>query len=226
MAIAPLSKLAKAITNVATEPLATRVHQAVRRRESIGIGVKLTIEDRTSEETEELDEQVLLLGGDFVPAVALAALLDFRAGDTLLDVGLEPLVGHGAIGGRATLGLAEPGLLGLLISTLVRLGLGSLGISVGGDVLLQSSVLVWSGVSRVATDGQSRYCNNSPRSSMLPGACDHLRDLSAAPSPPPFSISFSPKLTRGAAILDSDAQVNGRYVRDGKKGEKGVMLFR
>lgn len=102
----------------------------------------LTIEDGTSEETEELDEQVLLLGGDFVPTEALAALLDIVVGDTLLDVGLEPLVGHGAIGGRATLGLAEPGLLGLLISTLILLGLGSLGISVGGDVLLQSSVLV------------------------------------------------------------------------------------
>jgi hypothetical protein len=59
---------------------------------------------------------------------------------------------------------------------------------------------------------------------MLPGACDHLRDLSAAPSPP-FSISFSPKLTRGAAILDSDAQVNGRYVVLMAEGRVGVILF-
>lgn len=58
---------------------------------------------------------------------------------------------------------------------------------------------------------------------MLPGACDHLRDLSAAPSPP-FSISFSPKLTRGAAILDSDAQVNGRY-KEWMAEEVGVMTF-
>ena len=67
---------------------------------------------------------------------------------------------------------------------------------------------------------------------MFPGAWDHLRDLalpqsqyrscracrlpgvntavaaylSAAPSSP----SFSPKLTRGADIVNSDAQVNGR----------------
>lgn len=231
MAIAPPSKLAKAITNVATEPLATRVHQAVRRRESIGIGVKLTIEDRTSEETEELDEQVLFLGGDFVPAVALAALLDFRAGDTLLDVGLEHLLGDGTRVGASTSRLlgAElvPGLLLLLLDNL-SIGVVGLGISVGRDVLLQSSVLVWRGllVSRRRGGFDVRGLQDSPRSSMLPGACDHLRDLSAAPSPPPFSISFSPKLTRGAAILDSDAQVNGRYVRDGKKGEKGVMLFR
>jgi hypothetical protein len=60
---------------------------------------------------------------------------------------------------------------------------------------------------------------------MLPGACDHLRDLSAAPSPPPFSISFSPKLTRGAAILDSDAQVNGRYVRGWQEGRERRDAF-
>ena len=140
-------------------------------------------------------------------------------GDTLLDVGLEHLVGDEArVGTSRTarvaraperperLALAGVGSVGLSI-----LGGVGLGVSVGRDVLLQSSVLVWMTVSRVF-DGVVRVdgvC--SPRSSMLPGACDHLRDLSAAPSPP-FSISFSPKLTRGAAIFDSDAQVNGRYV--------------
>lgn len=80
---------------------------------------------------------------------------------------------------------------------------------------------------------------------MLPGACDHLRDLpirsatgapavwtraegpgrcpgtatrplpadaphlSLAPSPLPFSKSLSEKLTRGADILISGAQLNG-----------------
>lgn len=122
------------------------MHPAQRRQEAIRIGVKLTIEDRTSEETEELDEQVLLLGGDFVPAVALAALLDFRAGDTLLDVGLEHLLGDGTRVGTSTRRLlgAElvPGLLLLLLDNL-SIGVVGLGISVGRDVLLQSSVLVW-----------------------------------------------------------------------------------
>jgi len=53
--------------------------------------VKLTIEDRASEEHQELDEQVLLLRGNLVPAEAFPAVLDIRVRDTLLDVGLEPV---------------------------------------------------------------------------------------------------------------------------------------
>ena len=54
----------------------------------------LTIEDGTSEEAQELDEQVLLLGRDFVPAESLPAALDFAVAETLLDVGLEHFLGH------------------------------------------------------------------------------------------------------------------------------------
>ena len=67
---------------------------------------KRTVEDRTSEETEELQEQVFLLSGDLVPAESLAASLNISVGDTLLDVGLEPLRRHGTIlreGARALL---------------------------------------------------------------------------------------------------------------------------
>lgn len=192
--------------------------------------MRLTIEDGTSEETEELEEQVLLLGGDFVPAVTLTADLNLVGGDTLLDIGLEHLVGdESRVGTSGVARVARapelpPGLALAGISSVGLGGLGivSLGISVGRDVLLQSSVLVWSEVSDVACGDGVEGC--SPRSSMLPGACDHLRDLSAAPSPP-FSISFSPKLTRGAAILDSDAQVNGRYVVWMAEGRVGVILF-
>ena len=100
----------------------------------------------------------------------------------------------------------------------------SLGISVRRNVLLKRGILVCMNavISRVK---RRRARVNSPRSSILPGACDHLRDLalwlelgvgrgrlaaeqqqgdgahlSAAPSP--FSRSLSPKLTRGAAIVD------------------------
>jgi hypothetical protein len=55
-----------------------------------------TVEDRTSEEHEELDEQVLLLGHDFVPAESFAASLDIGVGETLLDVGVQPFLGNGA----------------------------------------------------------------------------------------------------------------------------------
>lgn len=56
-----------------------------------------TVKNRTSEEHEELDEQVLLVGGDLVPAKLLAARLDIRRGDTLADVGGEPLIGDGSV---------------------------------------------------------------------------------------------------------------------------------
>jgi hypothetical protein len=57
---------------------------------------RLTIEDRTSEEHQKFDEEVLLLGGDLVEAEAPATLLDLLVGETLLDVGFEPLVWHDA----------------------------------------------------------------------------------------------------------------------------------
>jgi hypothetical protein len=111
----------------------------------------LTIENRTSEETEELDEQVLLLGGDFVPTVALAASLDLVGGETLLDVGLEHLLGDEARVSSSSVGRVArapelpPGrrLGGISGVGVGSLGVLSLGVSVGRDVLLQGSVLVW-----------------------------------------------------------------------------------
>jgi hypothetical protein len=53
-----------------------------------------TVENRTSEEHEELDEQVLLLGHNLVPAESLAASFDISVGETLLDVGVQPFLGN------------------------------------------------------------------------------------------------------------------------------------
>lgn len=56
-----------------------------------------TVEDRALEETQELEEQVLLLGHDLVETELLATRLDIGVSDTLLDVGLEPVVWDDAI---------------------------------------------------------------------------------------------------------------------------------
>ena len=50
----------------------------------------LTIKNWASKEHQELDEQVLLLRGELVPAEALPPILDFAVGDALLDIGFEP----------------------------------------------------------------------------------------------------------------------------------------
>ncbi|KAI6876686.1 plasma membrane H+-ATPase Pma1 [Hortaea werneckii] len=63
--------------------------------------------DRTSEETQELEEQVLLLSDNFVPAELLAALLNLLVGDTLLDVGLEPFLRNGHVLGTSSVLLPE-----------------------------------------------------------------------------------------------------------------------
>lgn len=70
----------------------------------------LTVEDRTSEETQELEEEILLLGGDLVPAETLAAGLDIVVGDTLLDIGVEPVIGNVEVGVRVA-ALARTALL-------------------------------------------------------------------------------------------------------------------
>jgi len=54
----------------------------------------LTIKDGTGEEAQELDEQVLLLSRDFVPAESLPTGLDIMVAETLLDIGLEPVFRH------------------------------------------------------------------------------------------------------------------------------------
>ncbi len=57
---------------------------------------RLTVENGAGEEHQELDEQVLLLGGDLVEAAASSAFLDLCRGEALLDVGFEPLFWHDA----------------------------------------------------------------------------------------------------------------------------------
>lgn len=56
---------------------------------TVGGGVKHTVENGTCEEHQELDEHVLFLGGDLVPAVLLASSLNIAVADALLDIGLE-----------------------------------------------------------------------------------------------------------------------------------------
>lgn len=58
----------------------------------LGCWSRLTIKNRTLEETQELEEQVFLLRHDLVEAELFTALLNLVIGDTLLDVGLEPVV--------------------------------------------------------------------------------------------------------------------------------------
>lgn len=58
---------------------------------------RLTVEDRAGEKHQKLDEQVLLLGGNLVPAEAFPPVLDIAVADALLDVGVEPLIWHSAI---------------------------------------------------------------------------------------------------------------------------------
>lgn len=52
-------------------------------------GVKLTVENGTSEITEELLEKVGLLRRDFVEAITLATSLDILVGETSAELGVE-----------------------------------------------------------------------------------------------------------------------------------------
>jgi hypothetical protein len=62
-----------------------------------GVMIRRTVENGTSEEHQELDEQVLLVGGDLVPAKLLATRLNVVRGDTLANVGGKPFLGHDSI---------------------------------------------------------------------------------------------------------------------------------
>jgi len=53
---------------------------------------ELTVENRTLEVRKELEEHVLLLGGEFVVTGLLATSLDFAVGKTLPHVGVHPLL--------------------------------------------------------------------------------------------------------------------------------------
>lgn len=63
---------------------------------SVGSCRKLTVKDRTGEKHQELDKQVLFLGGQLVEAQAFPPGLDIAAADALLDIGVEPIFWHGA----------------------------------------------------------------------------------------------------------------------------------
>jgi hypothetical protein len=105
---------------------------------------RLTIEDRTCEETEEFDEQVLLLCGDFVPSIALAAGLNLMRRDPLPDVSLEQLFRDEAgvcSGGMLRVVRTPEGVPRLALANIRGVGLSglvvvSLGIFVGRNVLL------------------------------------------------------------------------------------------
>lgn len=68
-----------------------------KRRMMMGSCRTLTIKDRTGEKHQELDEQVLLLGADLVPAETLPPVLDIAVAEALLDVGVEPFFWHSTI---------------------------------------------------------------------------------------------------------------------------------
>ena len=108
-----------------------------------------TIENRAGEERQELEEHILLLGGDFIVAEALATALNVTLGEALLDVGFEPIVRDLAriLDGGGFAPKLPPRLLGVRVARggggigLVLLG-GELGVTVGGNVFLQGGVLV------------------------------------------------------------------------------------
>lgn len=106
--------------------------------------LKLTIENGSGEETQELEEQVLLLRGQFVPSSLPSSSFDLSCRQTLLPVGLHPLVGglEAAVGAWRQLLLAE--LIPLLLGHIVVDGASdgsSTSISVVGDVLHKVTVL-------------------------------------------------------------------------------------
>lgn len=100
-----------------------------------------TVENRTSEEHQELDEQVLLVGGDLVEAKLLATGLNIVRSDTRTDVGVEPLLGHGGV-------LAFFLLVGLLPELRVKSvtgGLGDSNVATCDEPAMTSSSACWRG---------------------------------------------------------------------------------
>jgi hypothetical protein len=81
----------------------------------------LTIENRTSEETQELEEQILLLGSQFVPSSPSATRLNIGVGQTAVHISQEPLIRRlevGAVAGAS--GARPPVLLRLQLQFLFR----------------------------------------------------------------------------------------------------------
>ena len=78
------------------EPLRPQIASR-KHRTSVGSWRRLTVKDRACEKHQKLNEQVLLLGGNLVPAEALPPTLDIAIADALLDVGIKPLFRYGAV---------------------------------------------------------------------------------------------------------------------------------
>ena len=58
----------------------------------VGSCRRLTVKNRSSKEHQELDEHVLFLGTQLVPAEAFPPVFNIAVRDTLFDVRVEPLV--------------------------------------------------------------------------------------------------------------------------------------
>ena len=112
--------------------------------------MSLTIKNWTLEVGEKLDKQVLFLRGQLVEARLPPTAFDLPAGDTFLDVGLEPFVGHFELVVDVGLLLPEAELppgrlgLGLLDPNVARHGtrLTTALLPVGCDVADELGVLV------------------------------------------------------------------------------------
>lgn len=104
---------------------------------------ELTIENRTSEETQELKEQVLLLSYDFVPSSLLSAGFNLVAVETTLHIGVQPVSGRlEANAGLVTTAALEPALLLLLGRVLIFLLSNGASITVGGNVSNERVIFV------------------------------------------------------------------------------------
>lgn len=95
----------KAITKALQQPLPPHTARW-KRRIAVGSCRRLTVKNGAGEKHQKLDEKVLLLGGNLVPAETLPPVVDIAVADALLDVGVELLFGHGAVllSGRLLLG--------------------------------------------------------------------------------------------------------------------------
>jgi hypothetical protein len=103
-------------------------------------GNHLTIENRTGEVREELEEDVLLLGGQLVPSGLLATGLDIVCLEALLHVGGKPLVGGLEAIARGALGATRPPiLLGNVV--VAANGRGATAVAVLRDVADEIAVL-------------------------------------------------------------------------------------
>lgn len=108
-----------------------------------------TIEDRSLEETNELEEEILLFSRQLVPSRLSPASLNISRAQTELHIGSEPVVGSlESLTLAPGLGLAreETLLLGLHTFVGARSSRTPTAITVGGDVSDEISILAHVGV--------------------------------------------------------------------------------